>query len=77
MCGKGFEVVTPEHWASLVKHIRVEDHYWEVDGGLLSNITYGSSPSVYVSILMMTPTKSPVVSQIPDSDDDPVADGDM
>ena len=26
-------MVTPEHWASLVKHVRekVEDHYWEVD----------------------------------------------
>ena len=29
---EGFEVVTPERWASLVKHVRekVEDHYWEV-----------------------------------------------
>ena len=29
-----FEVVTPERWASLVKHVRdkVEDHYYEVDG---------------------------------------------
>ena len=27
---EGFEVVTPERWASLVKHVRdkVEDHYW-------------------------------------------------
>ena len=31
---EGFEVVTPEYWASLVKHVRdkVDDHYWEVDG---------------------------------------------
>ena len=31
---EGFEVVTPERWASLIKHVRdkVEDHYWEVDG---------------------------------------------
>ena len=31
---EGFEVVTPERWASLVKHVRdkVEDHYWRVDG---------------------------------------------
>ena len=31
---EGFKVVTPEHWASLVKHVRdkVEDHYWHVDG---------------------------------------------
>ena len=31
---KGFEVVTPEHWASFVKHVqdKVEDHYWEIDG---------------------------------------------
>ena len=27
-------MVTPEHWASLVKHVRdkVEDHYWDIDG---------------------------------------------
>ena len=31
---EGFEVVTPECWASLVKHVRekVEDHCWEVNG---------------------------------------------
>ena len=31
---EGFEVVTPERWASLVKHVqeKVEDHYWQVDG---------------------------------------------
>ena len=31
---EGFEVVTPERWTSLVKHVRdkVEDHYWRVDG---------------------------------------------
>ena len=28
-----FEVVTPERWSDLVKHVRnkVEDHYWKVD----------------------------------------------
>jgi hypothetical protein len=31
---EGFDIVTPELWASLVKHVRekVEDHYWENDG---------------------------------------------
>ena len=31
---EGFELVTPECWASLVKHVQkeVEDHYWEADG---------------------------------------------
>ena len=31
---EGFEEVTPERWASLVKHVqeKVEDHYWRVDG---------------------------------------------
>ena len=31
---EGFEVVTPECWASLIKHVKekVEDHYWEGDG---------------------------------------------
>ena len=31
---EGFEVVTPDLWAKLVKHMRdkVEDHYWAVDG---------------------------------------------
>ena len=30
----GFKMVTPERWASLVRHVRekVEDHYWHVDG---------------------------------------------
>ena len=30
---EGFEVVTPERWSDLVKHVRnkVEDHYWKVD----------------------------------------------
>ena len=29
-----WEVVTPERWASLIKHVKekVEDHYWEADG---------------------------------------------
>ena len=27
---EGFEVVTPECWAKLVKHVQ-EDHYWQVD----------------------------------------------
>ena len=31
---EGFEVVTPERWTSLIKHVRdkVEDHFWEADG---------------------------------------------
>ena len=31
---EGFEVVTPDVWADLVKHVRdkVEDHFWAVDG---------------------------------------------
>ena len=31
---EGFEVVTPERWASLIAHVKekVEDHYWRVDG---------------------------------------------
>lgn len=31
---EGFEVVTQERWADLVKHVRdkVEDQYWAVDG---------------------------------------------
>ena len=31
---EGFDVVTPERWADLVRHVqeKVEDHYWEVDG---------------------------------------------
>ena len=30
---EGFEVVTPERWSDLVKHVRdkVEDHYWKAD----------------------------------------------
>ena len=30
---EGFEIVTPERWQSLVKHVEgVENHYWEADG---------------------------------------------
>ena len=31
---EGCEVVTPDVWADLVKHVRdkVEDHFWAVDG---------------------------------------------
>ena len=31
---EGFDVVTPDRWASLVKHVqdKFEDHYWQVDG---------------------------------------------
>ena len=31
---EGFDVVTPERWADLVRHVqeKVEDHYWEADG---------------------------------------------
>ena len=31
---EGFEVVTPERWAKLVRHVReeVEDLYWKADG---------------------------------------------
>ena len=31
---EGFEVVTPERWTSLIKHVKdkVENHYWDVDG---------------------------------------------
>ena len=25
-------MVTPERWQSLIKHVEVEDHYWEADG---------------------------------------------
>jgi ornithine carbamoyltransferase len=31
---EGFDIVTPERWTSLIKHVqdKVEDHYWEVNG---------------------------------------------
>ena len=31
---EGFEVITPEQWASLIAHVKekVEDHYWWIDG---------------------------------------------
>ena len=31
---EGFDVVTPDHWASLVNHVqeKFEDHYWQVYG---------------------------------------------
>ena len=34
MVYKGFDMVTPERWQSLIKHVKVEveDHYWEADG---------------------------------------------
>ena len=34
LAGAGFDLVTPQRWASLVKHVKdkVENHYWDVDG---------------------------------------------
>ena len=31
---EGFDLVTPQRWASLIKHVKdkVENHYWDVDG---------------------------------------------
>ena len=31
---EGFEIVTPQWWQSLIKHVeeKVEDHYWVADG---------------------------------------------
>ena len=60
---EGFEVVTPERWASLVKHVRekVEDHYWEVDGlAEHYSVVLVSSPSISVGDPMMILMRSPV-----------------
>ena len=78
---EGFEVVTPERWASLIKHVRdkVEDHYWEVDG-----LTEYYSVQEFTFRIRRHPdddpneessSKSDTASDS-DSDNDPVADDD-
>ena len=34
MVWKGFDVVTPDNWKSLIQHVKIhfEDHYWSNDG---------------------------------------------
>ncbi len=31
---EGFDIVTPERWTALIRHVhdKVEDHYWKEDG---------------------------------------------
>ena len=31
---EGFDIVTPDHWKSLIEHVHIqyEDHYWFNDG---------------------------------------------
>ena len=57
-------MMTPERWASLVKHVRerVEDHYWGLMDSLNTTV-FVSSPSVSVGNPMMILMRSPVVSQ--------------
>ena len=79
---EGFEVVTPERWASLVKHVRdkVEDHYWEVDG-----LAEYYSVREFTFRIRRHPDDDPNeesssesdTASDSDSDDDPVADDDV
>ena len=59
---EGFEMVTPERWASLVKHVR--DRSRTTTGRLMDSLNttvFGSSPSVSGGALRMTQMRSPVV----------------
>ena len=34
MVWKGFDILTPDNWKSLIQHVKIhfEDHYWSNDG---------------------------------------------
>ena len=75
---EGFEVVTPERLASLIKHVRdkVEDHYWEVDG-----LAEYYSVQEFTFLIRRHPPNEESSSESDtasdsDSDNDPVADDD-
>ena len=41
MVWKGFDVVTPDNWKSLIQHVKIyfEDHYWS-NNGLSKELVY-------------------------------------
>ena len=62
---EGFDIVTPERWKALVRHVKekVEDHYWKEDG-LTNHYVIGDFTTVSVvdPMILMRLTQATILS---------------